>query len=176
MTHVETELSVIKIMLSDVERRGEELGSRIAARDIENCLEDTVSIYEAVLRALVIRALISRGIPKSEIHLIMKRRIGNKFQNIRLSSDVMREEIGLELFESMDPKLIESLKHTFGKRHPITHNLGIIDRKYLEGLQFAEQEGREIRVSQEEIMAAIDTSFTILASAHKRLFMDAQAD
>jgi hypothetical protein len=46
ITHVEAEFSVTQTMLSDVERRRNELGSRVAARDIENCLEDTVSIMK----------------------------------------------------------------------------------------------------------------------------------
>jgi len=42
-------------MLADIPRRRENLGRRIAAKDRKNCLEDTVSIFEAVLRALVRR-------------------------------------------------------------------------------------------------------------------------
>ena len=35
--------------------------------------------------------------------------------------------------------------------HPIAHNLGVIDRKYLERARENEQEGREIRITANEI-------------------------
>jgi hypothetical protein len=55
LTHVEAEMNVVRSMLADIPRRRENLGRRIAAKDRENYLEDTVSIFEAVLRALVRR-------------------------------------------------------------------------------------------------------------------------
>jgi hypothetical protein len=57
MTHEEAEFSVTQTMLSDLQRRRDELGSRVASRDLGNCLEDVVTNYEAVLRALLVRSL-----------------------------------------------------------------------------------------------------------------------
>ncbi len=49
LTHVRAEYGVVQKMLGDVVRRQEELGPRVGARDIDNALEDVVSIYEATL-------------------------------------------------------------------------------------------------------------------------------
>jgi hypothetical protein len=171
MTHVEAEFSVIQTMLCDVERRRNELGSRVAARDIENCLEDTVSIYEAVLRALLVRSLYAREINDDEIHAVLKR-IGNSFQNIRRSGETFQKELSIPLLDCVQSEKVASLIRTFEKRHPIAHNLGVVDRKYLERLRSAEREGREIRIMPEEISAAVRTVLEILTFAHKRLFLD----
>ena len=58
------------------------------------------------------------------------------------------------------------------KRHPITHNLGVVDKKYIERARTAEKEGREILVTVEEISKAIDSSLAVFRSAHGYLFPD----
>jgi hypothetical protein len=156
-------------MLSDVDRRREQFGPRVAAKDIENCLEDTVSIYEAVLRVMVIRYLKKQGIAEEEIRYKIKK-IGNAFQSIRRSEDIFRLEFNTALFDGIDMQNIERLSDIFEKRHPIAHNLGVVDRKYLEKMRAAESEGKEIRVKPEEILLAISVSHKIFTSLHERIF------
>jgi hypothetical protein len=170
LTHVESELRVIQTMLADIPRRRKELGHRIATRDAENCLEDTVSVYEAVLRALVVRELKRRGHEPDEIHDILKRRIANRLQNIPLSQETIQQLLAVDLFESVQPDEIARLRETFEKRHPITHNLGVVDRKYLERLRTAEREGREILVTPNEVSAAIGVVVKIVSGFHRHLF------
>jgi len=67
MTHVAAELAVTRIMLSDVGRRKLTLDKRVAAKDLENCLEDAVSIFEAAVRAVVRRGMAERGMTRDEI-------------------------------------------------------------------------------------------------------------
>jgi hypothetical protein len=45
MVHVGKEFEVIRAMLGDVDRRRRELGPRVAARDIENALEERRGRY-----------------------------------------------------------------------------------------------------------------------------------
>lgn len=169
LVHVEAEFAVIKTMLPDVDRRREQFGSRVAAKDIENCLEDTVSIYEAVLRAMVIRFLKKQGVAEEGILAKMKK-IGNAFQSIRRSEEIFRTELSIALYEEIDLQDVVRLSNIFEKRHPIAHNLGVVDRKYLEKMRAAESEGKEIRVSVDEIQFAISVSSKIIASLHKRVF------
>jgi hypothetical protein len=170
LTHVNAELNVVKTMLSDVGRRRSELGPRVAARDIENCLEDVVSIYEAVFRALFIRCLRARGITDDELHWILAKKIANKFQNIRFSGEIVERELGLNPFEGIDEQLLRELIHTFEKRHPIAHNLGVVDRKYLERMRSAEREGREVMVSPSEVTKVVEIVLEVIANLHRRLF------
>ena len=170
ITHVQSEFEVVKAMLGDVSRREQELGLRVATRDIENCLEDVVSIYETVLRALFVRRLQQNGIPKQEVESVIHKRVRNGFQSIRRSNEIILQELGIPLFESVPEQEIAALTKTFEKRHPITHNLGVVDRKYLERIHHAEREGREVFVSPAEILRAIETVMLVVTSLHARLF------
>lgn len=172
MTHVEAEYKVVKAILSDIDRRRAELGVRIGARDLENCLEDVVSIYEASLKALLIRTLHNKCIADEEIQDILKKRVRNGFQNVNRSAEIVEKELGVPLFDPSTAGVQDGLSSTFEKRHPITHNLGVIDRKYIERVHTAELEGYEIRVTPEEVSAAIDNSLRVLNGLNIRLLYD----
>jgi hypothetical protein len=68
--------------------------------------------------------------------------------------------------------VLQKLDAVFQKRHPITHNLGVIDRKYLERVRSGEAEGREVRVDQGEVEQAAEAVFLVLEDLHLRLFPD----
>ena len=120
VSHIAAEVSVVRTMLTDVPRRRESLGRRIAAKDIENCLEDAVSIMEAVLRALTRRALFE-GEKAGEVDAFFKR-IGNAFQNVDRTRSILSEDFHIELGDALSVGALDSLKSTFEKRHPIAHN------------------------------------------------------
>lgn len=68
----------------------------------------------------------------------------------------MREQLlGVFGFELAPIPLWDRLTAAFDKRHPITDNLGVIDRRYLAKAQRAEREGREIRIRVSEIAALL---------------------
>lgn len=169
LTHVVKEYDVVQRMLADVDNRRERLGSRVAARDIENALEDTVSIFEAVLRAMT-RRLLLLSFPAPDVEDILRKRVANKYQNIDLARDVALNELKVDLFASISSDDLEFLKSTFEKRHPITHNLGIVDRKYLEKAQSGELQGREVRVTPEEVSHTIDLCLGIIRDIYPRVF------
>jgi hypothetical protein len=170
LTHVEAELAVVGTMLMDVSRRSEQLGKRIAARDIENCLEDVISIYEAVLRAMLVRQLTGTGKTSDEIHGILKDCVRNKLQNIWLSQQVFQELVTIDIFETVSPQQTETLRQIFEKRHPITHNLGVMDKKYLQRVRSAEREGHEVLVNLDEVNAAVSITRDVVTRLHARLF------
>jgi hypothetical protein len=170
MEHVRAECNVVREILGDVDRRREALGPRVAARDLENCLEDTVSIFEAVLKALLVRHLRSAGETEEAIHTLLSGRIRNGFQSPRRAEEIVRKRMGLELFDETPSEQVDRLCATIEKRHPITHNLGVVDRKYLERAYEAEREGREVSVSKGEIEQAIDVCLATLARLHARAF------
>jgi DNA-directed RNA polymerase subunit RPC12/RpoP len=173
LQHVSKEYEVVKMILDDVENRLHRLGTRVAARDVENSLEDTVSIFEAVLRAVTRRKLLQSQ-SSEEVDEFLKKRIANKYQNIELASDIALKELSVSLFESLNENELEFLRLTFEKRHPITHNLGIVDRKYLERAQSGELEGREIRVTPEEVKRTIGFCIIVITDVYPKLFPEAK--
>jgi len=151
LTHIVAELDVARLMVGDIGRRKELLGKRVASKDLENCLEDLVTIFEAALRAMVRRALALRGESSEQVQARLQK-IGNAFQSIRRCREHMKDVLGFDLGAA---PLWDRLAVAFEKRHPVAHNLGVIDRKYLERVQVAEAEGREVRIDGAEIEALI---------------------
>jgi len=165
LTHVQAEIAVTKSMLGDIDRRQRELGKRVAAKDLENCLEDAVSIFEASAKAVVRRALAERGDEPEDVDAQMKK-VGNSFQ----STDRSKEQLG-KLFDyaPADSGLWNRLNTCFEKRHPVTHNLGVIDKKYIDRVKRAEREGREIRISEDEVEALLCDVYSAITEIHKVL-------
>jgi predicted nucleic acid-binding Zn-ribbon protein len=173
LVHVDKEFAVVRCMLGDVKRRHEQLGARVAARDVENALEDSVSIFEAALRAMTKRYMKNSGNSDQDINDVLRKRVANRYQSIQLAAEVWEREFGIELFKDCDKTGVETLRSTFEKRHPITHNLGIVDRKYMERVRSGELEGRDVPVTVEEIEGAIAFSSQVLQKLHPRLFKSA---
>lgn len=165
LTHVSAEISVTQSMLKYVGRREQDLGKRVAAKDLENCLEDAVSIFEASVKALVRRVLAERGDEPTTVDAQMKK-IGNSFQ----STDRSMEQL-LRLFDysPSQPVLWERMNRCFEKRHPVTHNLGVVDKKYLERAQQAEREGREVRVLEKEVAVLLKDIYSAISDIHHAL-------
>jgi len=170
LAHVGKEFEVVRNMLGDVERRHKQLGARVAVRDVENALEDIVSIFEAALRAMTRRHLKNSGMSDEDLEDVLRKRIGNKYQNVQLAAEVSEHELGVKLFEDYDNGEVETFRLTFEKRHPITHNLGVVDRKYLEKVRSGELEGRDVPVTVEEIESSMKFSSQVLQKLHSRLF------
>lgn len=149
-------------MLLDIPRRRQELGPRIAAKDLENALEDAVSVFEAAVKALVRRTMGERGQTPEAIEDQMKR-LRNDFQNIEKSRTQLEALFG---FTPGIPDSWQRLEIAFQKRHPITHNLGVIDRKYLQQSGQHGRVGREIRIQAMEVETALQDVLAVLSDIH----------
>lgn len=172
LRHVAAELKVVEDMVGDVDRRRELLGPRVEAKDLENCLEDAVSIFEAALKAMVRRGLQVRGDTPDEVDLRLKK-LGNTFQSIART----REQL-TEIFVCPWPADVpwQTIIDMFEKRHPITHNLGVVDRKYLERAQARERQGREVRIAASEVRSLLASVSEAIGAIHALLFVPVSED
>jgi hypothetical protein len=168
LVHVDKEFQVVEKMLSVVDRRRDELGARVAGRDIENAIEDTVSIFEAVMKIITKRHLSKQSVQSDEIADILEKHIRNQYQNVKSAQEVFKKYVGIDLFDDLSSVSLEALTVIFEKRHPITHNLGVVDRKYLARARSGELQGREIRVSSQEVFDVIEIARSVISSAYKR--------
>lgn len=166
LTHVHEEFAVVNKILAAVPERAKCLGQRAAARDVENTLEDVVSIFEFVMKLVTRRVLARQGKSGSEIESAF-RKVGNKYQNAVAGADLYMSLTGEQLFAPLTPAEFASFKTTFEKRHPITHNLGVVDRKYLERATSHALEGQELRVTAEEIQQAIGLVEKVFSGVYK---------
>lgn len=154
LAHVEAEFDVLRKMLADLDRREEALGARVALKDLENCLEDVVSIFEAAMRQITRQRLKTSSIDEQGIDRRM-RQIGNAYQSVDRAVEAFRANFAEDLLSTCTDEEQAQLRSVFEKRHPIAHNLGVIDRKYLSRVQVADREGREVLVTQDELLGAI---------------------
>lgn len=166
LNHVDAEITVTRQMLADVPRRRESLGRRVAAKDLENCLEDGVSLFEAAMRAMVRRALGGRSGSAEEVERQLAK-LGNAFQSIGRTRLQLAELFALVVPEDGP---WPALANAFEKRHPIAHNLGVVDRKYLERAQAPGRHGREVRITAAEIEQMLTSIREAVAFVHGALF------
>ena len=170
LTHVVAELDVARKVLGEVAGRRQRLGPRVAARNIENALEDTVSVFEAVLKFTYRRKLTATlGAEDAEEKL---RRHRNAFQNPERAAEILRDELGVDLFGSIGHEGEDAVSKIFQKRHAITHNLGVVDRKYLEHGSATGGLGREVPLTAEEVGRTVDHVGRVLAGIYKGLYSE----
>lgn len=169
-SHLAAELNVLRKVLAAVDTRREELGPRVAARDIENTLEDVVSVFEVVLKILAKRHLLARGTPPDDVDKFVDKEIRTAFQNVSRARALLLEKTGAELGRGLEGSALDQLEAILEKRHPIAHNLGVIDRKYLDRVRSGEIEGREMRVTAKEVGEAVDLAEAVLRDVHAQLF------
>jgi rubredoxin len=166
--HVHQELAVTLKILDAIDTRREALGARVAARDVENALEDAVSLFETVLKIVTRRVLTARGLTTQEIDEVFRRHVRTTYQSVASAAQTFETQTGVALFAETGVDGRARLEQVFEKRHPITHNLGIVDRGYLRRAQSGELEGREVRVTALEVREAVEIGEATLRSAYLR--------
>ena len=110
------------------------------------------------------------GTDQASIDEAMSKTVGNRYQSIALAGTVYTELTGHDLFASLDPAQRAELSGTFEKRHPITHNLGVVDRKYLIRAKSGELEGRDVRLEVSDVETAAEVVLAVVRSSHALLF------
>jgi hypothetical protein len=168
-THIRGEICVIEAIIGDVDRRKKELGARVAARDLENALEDLVSIFEATLKIEIRRYRKAKGDSQDQIDAAMKK-IGSRLQSVSnavLIIPSLCDGILLFALGSIDEVKLDRVFH---KRHPIAHNLGVVDRKYMERVRSGDAEGTEVSVEKDELLETAKITFAVLSGLHTKLF------
>lgn len=171
LIHLHEELNVIRAMLGDISGRRQRLGDRVAAADLANALEDVVSTFEAAMKHVTWRRLAATlGPADLECEL---RAVGTAYQTVARTREIANRLLGLDPFGTMQAEQVERLNAVLIKRHPITHNLGIVDRKYLEQARAAESLGREVRLTEQDVHEALVTCEDVLVLTYRRLFPDA---
>lgn len=64
---------------------------------------------------------------------------------------------------------------TFGKRHPITHNLGVADLAFLARTDSSALEGRDVPLGRAEVLAAAGLAQRVLAGLYEKLHIGGDA-
>ena len=100
------------------------------------------------------------------------RRHRNAFQNPERAAEILRDELGVDLFGSIGHEGEDAVSKIFQKRHAITHNLGVVDRKYLEHGSATGGLGREVPLTAEEVGRTVDHVGRVLTGIYKGLYSE----
>lgn len=138
-----------------------EILGEVGQKLVEDACENAVTVFEAFFKELN-RRFHSRARDPA------RAASGNLFQRLDGTRDWFLEQFNFDIFAILDDGEVENLYLLFNKRHILTHNLGIIDEKYLRrtGLR-QDLLDHKVDVSVDEVIAAIDSITKIVEYARR---------
>lgn len=85
------------------------------------------TFFEAVLKIVTRRDLVAQGKTAGEADEIVRKSVRTQYQSVASAAVAFRDLTGRELFACLEQQERDRLAAVFEKRHPITHNLGVVD-------------------------------------------------
>jgi len=152
--HLKRSAEIIKILLEEHDRIIDENGIEVGQHLIGNALEDVVGLFEVFLKNIYKFEIKKRYSKNDAEDKIAK--IHTDFQRLNRAEELYLNEFGLDIFSTCDNKEKVFLQEQFLKRHVITHNFGIIDKKYLEKARTFELMGKEIDINPKDVLDSLN--------------------
>jgi hypothetical protein len=165
--HLNRSAETIRILIEESERIGKERGQEVRDQMIGNALEDVVTLFETFLKHIY-QYETRRQLPKEEAEAKIKK-IGATFQRLEGAEKLFSEDLGFDLFPGCEQKDKAFLQDQFLKRHVLTHNLGLVDKKYIEKAKAYQKQGAELDIKPTDVSRALEIAVNIVAPAIKWL-------
>jgi len=165
--HLNRSADIIRVLLEEHERINQERGQEVGHQMVGNALEDVVGLFEAFLKHIY-QYEIKRRFPREEAETkIMKIRVN--FQRLEGAEALFSEDLGFALYAECDQEDRIFLQEQFLKRHILTHNLGLVDKKYIEKAQAYEKQGAELDIKPIDVLRALEIVVGIVITASQCL-------
>lgn len=149
LIHFERSKQIILNLLNAGNIIREKGGDEAFHHHLGNCLEDVVSLFEGFHKSLYSKAVREKD---SRVEAEKKiSRIRTNFQRLSGAEKLFRKDLNIEIFAPLSDNEREFLEYFFLKRHVITHNLGLVDQKYLERARNLESQGKELEIPKSDI-------------------------
>lgn len=131
---------------------------------VEDACENTVTTFEVFCKEVYNRRK-DRVVNPS---MILS---GNPFQSLDKTKDIFLSQFKLDVFLCLSAGEIDNLYLLFNKRHILTHNLGIIEQKFLKntGLQKSIL-NHKVDISKKEVFSSLESLKKIAESIKGNLF------
>lgn len=129
----------------DIDDLTKDLGDKF----LEDAYKNVVTAFETFCRE-VYNKLKHKAINPS---MVLK---GNPFQSLDRTKDIFFSQHKINIFANLSNDEIERLSILFNKRHILTHNLGIIDQKFLSNTEL--QQGflnHKVETSKQEVTSTL---------------------
>jgi len=154
LVHFERSKQIILSMLESGNIIREKGGEEVFHHHLGNCLEDVVSLFEGFHKSIYSRAVKERDSREEAEEKISKMK--TNFQRLSGAEKFFKRDLGIEIFAPLPESEREFLDDLFLRRHVITHNLGLVDKKYLERARTLERQGRELKISRSDIEKGLE--------------------
>ena len=142
----------------------DELMKDIREKMVEDTCENAVTVFETFCKE-------AYRLSKNDATNPSLRLQGNLFQSLDRTKDIFSSQFNIDIFTSLPGDKIDELYLLFNKRHILTHNLGIIDQKFLQntGLQQSIL-SHKVEISKQEVLDAVNTLKVISETIRSNLF------
>jgi len=167
MFHLNRNVEITQVLIQESEKMQSEHGSDVAQRMIGNALEDVIGIFEGFQKNIYLYGIRNKFVKEEadkkeeQIHVTFQRLDGAQ----KLFSVDLNFNIFSGIFE--DDKVF--LEEQFLKRHVLTHNLGLVDEKYLEKAHDYMKQGSELEISPNDASRALEIVSTIIRTTANQI-------
>ncbi|MGB8657038.1 MAG: hypothetical protein WCE90_04545 [Candidatus Zixiibacteriota bacterium] len=163
LQHLNRSADTIKVLLEEHERISRERGPEVGRQMVGNALEDVVGLFEGFLKHIY-QYEIKRRLPTEEaVNKIAKIRVN--FQRIEGAEGLFSQDLSFALFGECPEEDRAFLQEKFLRRHVLTHNLGLIDAKYIEKAEVYEKQGAELEIIPTDVLKALKIVVRVVTSA-----------
>ncbi len=162
LQHLQQNTIIIQSLLTESEgitsRHGADVGNHL----IGNALEDLVSLFEGFLKHIYIFRIQAIKPPEEAHERIAN--IGTTFQRLDGASKRFIDDFKFDLFDGIGGNDLVFLEKQFLKRHVVTHNLGLVDAKYLRQANIFQKQGTEVEFSASDVQRALEIVVLIVTN------------
>jgi hypothetical protein len=163
LQHLNRSADTIKVLLEEHERISQERGPEVGYHIVGNALEDVIGLFEGFLK-YIYQYEIKRRLSTEEAASKIAR-IRANFQRLEGAEALFSQDLDVALFAECPQKDRTFLQEQFLKRHVLTHNLGLIDAKYIEKAEVYAKQGAEINIKPIDVLGALEIVVRIVTSA-----------
>jgi uncharacterized protein YbaR (Trm112 family) len=130
---------------------------------VEDACENVVTVFETCCKEMYNQSKYKAINPSVVLH-------GNPFQSLDKAKDIFLSQFNVDIFTNLSINEINKLYILFNKRHILTHNLGIIDQKFLmnTGLQ-KDILNHKVEISKQEVFSVLEGLKKMVESIKSRL-------
>ena len=137
----------------------------LKSKFIEDACENAVTTFETFCKEAINQAKTKASNP----NMVLR---GNPFQSLDRTKDIFTSQFNLDIFENLSPDETDELYLLFNKRHILTHNLGIIDQKFLKDTGLRQNIlNHKVEISKQEVSSGLSTLRKIAENIKTRLIV-----